>query len=545
MKSWIVAALLMSVPAAVLAHAGEDHGAPNSTAAVASLPRAASATEAFEMVAVAEKDRLVFYLDRDATNEPVTAAKVELDSTVGRGAANEVAPGTYVFPLAIPLAPGRHALAVVVEAAGMADLLSLSLDVAADAPAASAASVPAWTTWKFWGGSGVLLLTGVGVLAIRRRANMRRAALAAFAIAAAPGVLGHGGEDHSAEAAKAPAAAATPAVLAWEAAQRLPDGSLFVPKSVQRHLNLRTQVAGIAAQAGAVELNGKVIADPGSGGRVQAAQAGRLVAGPKGLPRLGQRVAKGERLALLQPTATSIDRGNQQAQLAEIEAQLAIAERKSRRYDELEGFISEREIEAARYELEALRKRRAAVAASLSAPEALVAPSAGVVSAVYAVAGQVVEAKEVLFEIVDPRQLLIEALAYDMALAEGAPSASAVLGAGKVDLEFVGAGRQLREQALPLRFRVRSGATLTAVGQPVKVIVRTSGGARGAALPQSALARNDAGETVVWVHSEAERFAARAVRASALDAATVNVTSGLQDGERVVVDGAGLLSQLR
>ena len=553
MKSWIAAALFMSAPAVALAHAGEDHGAPAAALVAAALPRASSATEAFELAAVAEKDRLVLYLDRYATNEPVSGAKVELDSTVAKGAANEAAPGTYVLPLASTLASGRHALAIVVEAADTADLISLSLDVPADT--AAAAPAPTWRAWKLFGGSGALLIAGVGVLAMRRR-NVRRGALAALpaavasvliaalAVTAAPAALAHGGEEHAVPPVKAEAVAARAATPS-EAPQRLADGSLFVPKSVQRHLGVRTEVATLRAQAGAVELNGKVIADPGSGGRVQAAQAGRLVAGPKGLPRLGQRVGKGERLAILQPTSTSLDRGNQQAQLAEIEAQLAIAERKSRRYDELVGFVSAREIEAARFELKALRKRRRAVAASLSAPEMLIAPSGGVVSAVNAVAGQVVEAKEVLFEIVDPGQLLVEALAYDMALTEGVASASAVLGAGNVELELIGAGRQLREQALPLLFRVRGGGALAAVGQPVKVIARTRGGARGAALPQSALGRNDAGATVVWVHSEAERFAARTVRASALDASTVNVTSGLKDGERVVVDGAGLLSQVR
>ena len=564
MKTWIVAALIASAPSLALAHAGEDHGEPASAAVAAALPRASAATSELELVAVAEKDRLVLYLDRYATNEPVAGAKLELESPAARGPAAEAAPGSYVFALSGPLPPGRHGIAVVVDTAGTADLLSLTLDMppapaAAAAPASSAWT--AWTPWKLWGGSGALLIAGAGVLALRRR-TVRRGAVAALpvvlgsilagvlAATAAPAAIAHGGEDHAAPppktepAATAPAAAA-PAATPSEVPQRLADGSLFVPKPVQRHLGVVTEIAAVRAQAGAVELNGKVVADPASGGRVQAAQAGRLVAGPKGLPRLGQRVARGERLAILQPTATSLDRGNQQAQLAEIEAQLAIAERKSRRYDELEGFVSAREIEAARFELEALRKRRTAVAASLSAPEPLIAPSSGVVSAVNAVAGQVVEAKEVLFEIVDPGQLLVEALAYDMALAEGIASAGAVLGDRNLLLELIGAGRQLREQALPLLFRVRGGGALAAVGQPVKVIARTLGGAPGAALPQSALARNDAGQTVVWVHFAPERFAARPVRASPLDAGTVNVTSGLKDGERVVVDGAGLLSQVR
>ncbi len=209
--------------------------------------------------------------------------------------------------------------------------------------------------------------------------------------------------------------------------------------------------------AATVEFNGKVIADPNAGGRIQATQSGRIEAGPKGLPTLGQKVAKGQVLAYLRPVASSIERGNQQAQFAEIDAQLAIAERKLARYVELEGVVSKAAIETARFEAEALKKRRAAVGASIGAAEPLAAPVSGVIGAANVVAGQVVEAKEILFEVIDPARLAVEALAYDPALAEGLATASAPLpGNGALELQFVGGGRQLREQAIPLLFRVKS-----------------------------------------------------------------------------------------
>jgi multidrug efflux pump subunit AcrA (membrane-fusion protein) len=114
-----------------------------------------------------------------------------------------------------------------------------------------------------------------------------------------------------------------------------------------------------------------------------------------------------------------------------------------------------------------------------------------------------------------------------------------------LELEFIGGGRQLREQALPLLFRITTPKAPLAVGQPLKVIARTAGSSQGIPLPLSALARNGAGETVVWIHSEAERFAPRKVRVQPLDAGRVAVTGGLAAGDRVVVEGAGLLAQVR
>ena len=371
--------------------------------------------------------------------------------------------------------------------------------------------------------------------------------LAATTLAlAAAGVQAHGDEDHSQDAKKTPAAPGSATPGAPAALQRLADGSLFVPKPVQRQLGIRTLPVRIGDLAATVELNGKVIADPDSGGRVQAAFSGSVMPGPKGMPVPGRKVAKGEVLAWLRPVASTIERGNQKSQLAELEAQLAIADGRVKRLEQLEGAVPQKEIEAARIERDALTKRRGFVGASIDFAEPLLAPAAGVVSASHhLVAGQIVDAREVLFEIVDPARLAVEALAYDPGIGATLVSASALAGQSALELKFVGAGRQLREQALPLLFRIVGTNAMVAVGQPVTVVVRTAHEIKGAAVPRAALTKVGAGETAVWVHTEAERFAIRRVRHQALDAANVAIAEGLREGDRVVVEGAGLLSQVR
>jgi hypothetical protein len=373
--------------------------------------------------------------------------------------------------------------------------------------------------------------------------------LAALSLAfAANAAFAHGDEDHSQDAKKPTVAMANrvPISGSSEGPQRLADGSLFVPKSVQRQLELRTQPARIAELAAIVELNGTVIPDPQTGGRVQAPFAGSVMPGPKGMPVAGRIVAKGEVLAYLRPVSGAIERGNQKATLAELEAQLAIADGRVRRLEQLEGAVPQKEIEAARIERAALQKRRTFVDASIDYAEPLLAPAAGVISASHhLLAGQIVDAKEVLFEIVDPSRLAVEALAYDSRIAASVLSASALAEQAALELKFVGGGRQLREQALPLLFRITSAKSEVAVGQPVKVMVRTASHIQGAAVPRTALTKVGAGETAVWVHAEAERFVARKVRVQSLDAGNVAISDGLHNGDRVVVAGAGLLSQVR
>ncbi|MBK1891915.1 HlyD family efflux transporter periplasmic adaptor subunit [Undibacterium sp. 14-3-2] len=380
--------------------------------------------------------------------------------------------------------------------------------------------------------------------------NMKPMALILFSLISvcSPGVFAHGDENHDEQATPTKSKNATTAAthIAQEAPQRLADASLFVPKSVQRRLGIRTVQTQVSNLTAGIELNGKLIADPETSGRIQAPFSGSVQPGPKGMPVDGRKVVKGEVLAYLQPVASAIEQGNQKAQLAELDAQLAIAERKLKRYEQLEGAVPQKEIDSARIERDALRQRSSFVAGSVNSAQPLRAPVSGILSASNRLqAGQIVDAREVLFEIVDPNRLAVEALAYDPGIVGTLQSASARVGGIAVELTFVGGGRQLREQALPLLFRVtRPDATLV-IGQPVKVMVRTSRGIQGAAVSLQAVTKLNSGETAVWVHTAPERFAVRKIRTQALDAVNIAVVDGLHDGERVVSDGASLLSQVR
>lgn len=367
-------------------------------------------------------------------------------------------------------------------------------------------------------------------------------------------VSAHGGEDHGDEQ-KAPVAPAPVAavdaqgqVTFNEPALRLPDGSVFVPKSAQRQLSLRTRTALKGEFPRTVELNGRIVADPNAGGRVQTFQSGRIEAGPNGLAVLGQRVNKGQILAWLQPAATALERGTQLSALAELAAQESVLERRLVRLQQLEGSVPQKDIEQAEIELAAFKKRKSAVGGSLGR-EALVAPVSGVVSAANVAVGQVVDARAVVFEVIDPQRLAVEALAYDPLLLDGLTKASAPIAGGLLDLAFVGLGRTLKEQAMPVLFRVavpKDGALpAVAVGQTLKVLAQTKASQAGVAIPAAAVVRNAANESVVWVHESAERFVSRKVKAAALDGHSVVVTDGLNGGERVVVQGAASLAQIR
>jgi hypothetical protein len=258
-------------------------------------------------------------------------------------------------------------------------------------------------------------------------------------------------------------------------------------------------------------------------------------------------VRKGEVLAVVRASTSAIERANQQSQSTELTSNLELAKKRLARLEQLEGTVPAKDIEAARSDVTSLQQRSGAISASVVALEALVAPVSGVIASSNVVAGQVVDAREVLFEIVDPSRLSVEASAFDAALVGNIASASIPSSQGNITLQFAGAGRTLREGAIPLLFRTEpsKGALPLAVNQPVKVVLQTKEVVKGFAVPTSAVVKNAGNQDMVWVHTGAETFVPRAVRVAPLSGSTMSVTDGLKAGDRVVSQGAPLINQVR
>lgn len=372
-------------------------------------------------------------------------------------------------------------------------------------------------------------------------ARLRTAVLAAgltLVVAASAGP-GHGpGEGHDHDEAATPTG---------DGPRRQPDGRVFLPKLSQRQLAIRTQIVTSDTLPRAVALSGRVSYDPGAGGRVQASVTGRLEAGPNGLAGLGQRVRKGEVLGIVRPVHNALETASQRAAAADARARLAVADARLKRVEQLEGVVSQREIEQARADVESLRAQLRALSGGLGG-EPLVAPVSGVVAAATGVVGEIVDARDTVFEVVDPQRLRVEAVAYDASIVADIASASASSKPGQsLPLKFVGAGRSLRDGALPVQFHVEKGAgnESLAVGQPVRVIAQSGQKFTGIRVPSTAVVKNASNLDIVWVHTQPELFEPRVIRWQPLDGANVAIESGVAADERVVVQGAPLLNQVR
>ncbi len=365
------------------------------------------------------------------------------------------------------------------------------------------------------------------------------------------------GTTQASEPLPAPNPATAPAVqadyggLSLQGAQ-LADGGVFLPKPAQHQLGIRTLAVTQTSVARSLELTGQIVSDPNHSGAIQATQPGVIQAAQEGgLPNLGQAVKRGQVLGHLKPVFTAVQRGELLSDLAAVEKDIALNQKLLERIREqaVTGGINV-SIQQETYVIEykGLLSRKEAINTALAAKaEPLTAPVDGIVSQSEAFIGKVVEAGDTLFEIVDPTHLWVEALSYDTALATPVQTATAyTVQGGKLPLQYMGQAYHLRNQAVPLQFRITDNAGLTlALGQTLKVFVQTTTQTQGFLLPRASIAQGADDKAQVWVHHAAEIFSPRSVRVQGVDAATVLVVEGLSAGEHVVTAGAQLLAQIR
>ncbi|MDO8767823.1 MAG: hypothetical protein Q7K57_03810 [Burkholderiaceae bacterium] len=165
-----LAMLLLAVTLSVFAHGDEDHGAAPPMINQSVAPRAVASTDEFELVAILDGKKLMIYVDRFASNEPVINAKVEIEGAGLKGIVSETAPGLYTIN-APSIAPGRHALTISIESGDVLDLLSATLDTSI--PAGNIAPVSSWNKKLMAIFVGLLILAGVALLLARRRKQVK------------------------------------------------------------------------------------------------------------------------------------------------------------------------------------------------------------------------------------------------------------------------------------------------------------------------------------------------------------------------------------
>lgn len=175
--------------AAVPALAHEGHDAPAAPASRGASPAFEAHSDLFEVVGRLQstvdghgEPRLILWLDRWASGEPVAGARIEIEASQANGDGKDSASlkaqakarpdGTYDLPAAFAqalAAPGKYALTLTVTAGDQADLLAADFAVATDALPAAA------SPWAARLGIAAAVLALAALLAFAARRLRRRA----------------------------------------------------------------------------------------------------------------------------------------------------------------------------------------------------------------------------------------------------------------------------------------------------------------------------------------------------------------------------------
>ncbi len=492
------------------------------------------------------------FLDSFKGNEPVDGAILEIDGPSGTLTVDAAGEGTYVAAAPWLTKPGSYDLAITVMAGDLFDVLTVTIVI----PEMASTTVPVavadgflvssafaqdvgarlqrqdMTLWAVGGGGIVLGILLSALFRRRKPAGSVAAIAAALLFAGAP------------QSEAAGPAALTAQAAERDVAQRFADGSIFVPKTTQRILAIRTIFTEQAEHAGTVELPARIIPDPTTSGYVQASVSGRLLPPPGGFPQLGAKVSAGDVLALVQPSLNAADLTSQQQQARELDQEIMLVERKLQRFERLQSVVARAEIEDAALELQGLKARRANLEQAPTAAEKLTAPVSGVIAAAQAVAGQIAEPNTIIFQIIDPSRYWVEALSFDAHSVTGMARGKFMDGR-TAELTYRGSGLADRNQAIPIHFSVEETPDGIRAGQLLTVLSSTTQERAGIAVPRTSVLRASNGQSLVYEHTNAERFVPREVRTEPLDGDRLLIVSGVEAGKRIVTQGAELLNQIR
>ena len=564
--------LSLSLGAAVQAGPGHDHDHGSSAPAQSKgpvNPRVIMTSDAYELVGIFKEHKLVLYLDRRADNAPVTNATLALtvnDKTVNAEPRED---GSYLFQ--DPVLEGHEKFEIVAAVTGTEfdDLLVGTLDVTEiHAPKGGDAfdhdhaihhvddgkpgTQTIWQKLRNRLASQPLLIFVAGAVLGGLLSFLLRSKVAVsvfvlcsglsfFAAGSAEAGPGHDhGHDHG-------AAAHGDHNKTADLPGRMADGVLFIPKPTQRLLEIRTQVLKPRTVRRTKRLIGSVIADPNRNGLVQSTIRGRIQPPPGGLPVLGQHVAKGQTLALVEPAFEPIDASDVRQTAGDLEQRMAVTKaRLARRRQLVDKKVASRAtLQDLEIELEGLKARRKQLDESRSRPEALHAPVSGVVADVRVVAGQVVSSADTLYQIVDPESFWVEAIAFDPKLSSAASAKALTADDVPLDLKFVGRSRTLQQQASVLQYRIQDPPMSLSIGAPLTVSVETGEPVTGIIVPTNAVAETTNGQRVAYVRQAPEQYREVPVRTEVLDGHHLLILAGLQAGDQIIVRGTVLVSQFR
>jgi RND family efflux transporter MFP subunit len=329
----------------------------------------------------------------------------------------------------------------------------------------------------------------------------------------------------------------------------------------------KTEFATVPAQLrelqAGVRASGEIRPVAGKEARLTSATAGRVVASGSP-PVIGTPVVKGQVLATIAPRlGAGADRSTLEAEAQSARAELEAAEAQLERAERLfaEQAVPQRSVEEARTRLAIARARAGGSSGRLQQYSAgatgagqagrggfqVRAPIEGTLVSVDVAAGQAVEEGQALFTVIDMERVWLVARVFepDIPRIQGARSAWFFIDGypdpftvDESNGKLITIGRVIDPQTrtIPVIFEMSNADGRLRIGQFARVSIATGAPRRALAIPDSAVL-DEAGKSLAYVMVEGESFERRMLTIGIRARGWVEVTDGIEQGERVVTKG--------
>ena len=337
------------------------------------------------------------------------------------------------------------------------------------------------------------------------------------------------------------------------AAPELPyfdDGIVRLPPAFAQRIGLKTQDAAVTNIAPVVHVTGVLEFD-----EQRIAAVGSRISGRVKEVRVieGTRVQPGDTLA----TMESAELGKAQADIFSVRARAQYADTDEERKKKLlaEGIASLRSAELASQEskitdaeLRAAKQRVKALGGSGSAKNlgvmALTSPIEGDVVKVHVFRGQAVEPSYTAFTIADRRSLWVRLSVFEGEVGnirvDDTVELSPQVTPGEVltgKVTFISTVLDAANRSAEVRVIVPNEAGTLRVGQAVNAVIHPSASSKSAlAVPRAAIVQVD-GKPTVFVAVDDTGVVPRPIELGVQGADMVEVTSGINVGDKVVIEG--------
>lgn len=347
--------------------------------------------------------------------------------------------------------------------------------------------------------------------------------------------------------------------------ERSSDGPVEASLAAQRRANVTVKPVSTVPLAEILSLTGTVQAIDSRVGRVRPLARGRVT---EVAVRLGDRVRAGQLLARfdnIEAGDLASQHNAARAELARLRIQQAVTARQAERSRNLVGIgaVPQKELEAIEAErqgqLEAIRAQESTLAglsaklqrfglsedaAGNSSMTSILAPFGGVVTAVQASPGEVVDTSAELFAITDLSRVYVAGQVYEKDLGQVRVGQSAsVMVAAYPNVRFPGLVASISSVLDP---QTRTASVRCDVANPGERLrldmfatleLPTATRRDALALSLDAIQHIE-GKTVVFVKQDATHFVVRPVQLGRTVGNTVEIIAGLKPGDPVVVSGA-------